>query len=91
MATMTTMFNSLYYHIISRCSTYNSRPPPPAAGPLMFALCFDSKNVVKTYTIVQCCYYLLGLTIRNEQSTSDNRVVITSCNISPYLSVLIVT
>ena len=45
MATMTTMFSSLYYHIISRCSAYNSRSPPPPAGPLMFALCVGSKDI----------------------------------------------
>lgn len=37
-ATMTTTFNSLHYHIISRCSTYNSRPP--LAGALMFGFVF---------------------------------------------------
>lgn len=60
---MTTMFNSLYCHIISRCTTYNSRPPPPPAGPLMFALCFGSKDV-KIYTLLcNKMLLLLGLTL----------------------------
>lgn len=58
MATMTTMFNSLHYHIISRCSTYNSRAPPLPAGPLMFALRFGSRRCCKSthYCAIHCCY-----------------------------------
>lgn len=66
---MTTMFNSLYYHIISRCSTYKSRPPPPLARPVMSALCFGSKNV-KIYTLL-CTQMLLLLGLPCAVTTAD--------------------
>lgn len=74
---MTTMFNSLHYHIISRCSTYNSRPPPSSSCCCWtFSVC-SALKMLKIDIVVQS-------NVMVTVSSSDTP----PCNMAPYLSLL---